>query len=81
MSANYFRNRRVMWILFALLLVLHHDWWFWTDTRLLFGFLPIGLAWQMLISIAAGALWGWASFRAWPPELERDPEELVEAHT
>jgi hypothetical protein len=69
-SKSYLRNRRVMWILFAVLLVLHHDWWFWNDGRLLFGFLPIGLGYHMLLSIAAGALWGWAALYAWPEEIE-----------
>jgi hypothetical protein len=67
---RYLRNRRVMWGLFALLVILHHDWWLWNDGRLVFGFLPIGLGYQMLISLAAGALWGWAAFYAWPHEME-----------
>ena len=67
---NYSRNRKIMWGLFLLLVVLHHDWWFWTDGRLLFGFLPVGLGYQILISLAAGLLWGWAAFYAWPAEVE-----------
>jgi len=68
------RNRIIMWVLFAALLILHHDWWFWTDTRLVLGFLPIGLAYQMLISVAAAVLWGWASYFAWPAELDADDD-------
>ena len=34
-------------------MVLHHDWWFWNNGTTVFGFLPIGLGYQMLISIAA----------------------------
>ena len=34
MSSRYSRNRTLMWILFAVLVVLHHDWWFWNDGRL-----------------------------------------------
>ena len=70
MSHRYHRNRRLMWILFAALVVLHHDWWFWTDSQLLFGFLPIGLAYQIGISIAAACLWGWAAFYAWPEHFD-----------
>lgn len=81
LARNYYRNRNLMWVLFALLLVLHHDWWFWNDGHLVFGFLPIGLGYHMLISVAAGLLWGWASFYAWPPELERGPEEGVSSDT
>ena len=68
MSQHYSRNRKIMWGFFLLLVVLHHDWWFWTDGRLVLGFLPVGLAYQMLISLAAGLLWGWAAFYAWPAE-------------
>ncbi len=65
--------RTWMWGMFAALLVLHHDWWFWTDGTLLLGFLPIGLAYHMLISLAAAGLWLWACFYAWPHELEEAP--------
>ena len=77
MTSHNKRNRTIMWILFAALVILHHDWWFWSDTTLLFGFLPIGLGYQLLISIAASALWGWAAFYAWPAELE----SLVDANS
>ncbi len=70
MSQHYRRNRLLMWILFAAMVVLHHDWWFWNDGRLLFGFLPIGLAYQMGISVAAACLWGWAAFCAWPEQFD-----------
>ena len=66
-----------MWILFAALVILHHDWWFWNNGTLLFGFLPIGLGYQILISLAASALWGWAAIFAWPKELD---EIVVDPH-
>jgi hypothetical protein len=69
-SHNTF-NRRLMWLLFAVLVVLHYDFWFWSSDSLLFDFLPVGLAYQILISLAASALWGWAAFCAWPAELEK----------
>ncbi len=65
-----------MWILFAVLVVLHHDWWFWSNGRLLFGFLPIGLGYQMLISMAASVLWGWAAFNAWPDQYDKLTADL-----
>ena len=70
MSSRYVHNRRLMWILFAVLVVLHHDWWFWNDPWLVFGFLPIGLGYQILITLAASALWGWAAFNAWPDHFD-----------
>ena len=62
------------WIALVALMVLHHDWWFWDDGRLLFGFMPIGLAYHAGISLAAGALWGVAAYYALP-EVFEDPEE------
>jgi len=70
MSLRYSRNRALMWTMFAVLVVLHHDWWFWSDGRLVLGFLPIGLGYQMLISLAASALWAWAAFNAWPDQFD-----------
>ena len=55
-------KHRMFWIALFVLIVLHHDWWFWNDGTLLFGFLPIGLGYHALISLAAGALWAWAAF-------------------
>jgi hypothetical protein len=78
MSQHYSRNRKIMWGLFLLLLVLHHDWWFWSDGRLVFGFLPVGLGYQVLISLAAGLLWGWAALYAWPAEVALTPSSHQE---
>lgn len=65
------------WLVFWLLIVLHHDWWFWSDGRLLFGTLPVGLAYQAAVSLAAAALWAWAVFRVYADVFEADPEELT----
>jgi hypothetical protein len=83
MSSRYVRNRTLMWILFAALVVLHHDVWFWDNPWLVFGFLPVGLGYQMLISLGASALWGWAAFYAWPEELDAivvDPNTPSHGH-
>ena len=53
------------WIGFVVLLVLHHDWWLWDDGRLVLGFLPVGLAYQAMISLFAAGLWAWAVFGVW----------------
>ena len=54
-----------------IVLVLRHDYWNWdTPHPLLFGFLPVGLWWQGLVSLcASGLLWLMVRF-AWPQELE-----------
>jgi hypothetical protein len=71
-------KRTLLWLLLGALLILHHDWWFWTSTYLVFGFLPVGLAYHMLISVAAGGLWAWAAWCNWPEEFD---EDLAEEHS
>ncbi len=56
----------------VVLLVLHQDNWFWTDDRLMFGFMPIGLFYHACISLAAGATWFWATKFCWPEGLEEE---------
>lgn len=59
----------------AALYVLHQDIWFWRNSHLVFGFIPIGLFYQGLFSVAAALLmWLLVTF-AWPSHLEREVEE------
>ncbi len=69
--------KSAVWGLVLLLVVLHHDLWFWNDDRLVFGFLPITLAYHAGISLAAGITWFLAIQFAWPPGL--DGETIAEA--
>lgn len=64
-------GRRAVWTAFAVLFLLHHDFWNWDDRTLLFGWLPVGLAWHVGFSVAAGVLWAAAVRWAWPEEVER----------
>lgn len=66
-------KRILFWIAFVVLIVLHHDCWFWNDGRLIFGFLPVGLGYHALISLAAAALWAWAIFHALSERIEESP--------
>lgn len=58
-------------VLVAALYLLHHDIWFWRSARpVIFGILPIGLAYHVLYSIvAAGVMWLLVRY-AWPSHLE-----------
>ena len=62
-------------LLIALIAVylLHQDIWFWRTARpLVFGFLPVGLAYHAAYCLAV-ALLMWALTRfAWPAHLERE---------
>ena len=60
----------VVALLVVLLIVLHQDNWLWDDPRLLFGFLPIGLAYHAAISIGAALTWYLATIYCWPIDME-----------
>lgn len=60
----------VIWIGAGALFALHQDFWNWDSTTLVFGFLPIGLAYHVAFSIAAGLLWLGAVRFAWPSHIE-----------
>ena len=54
------------------LYTLHQDLWFWRTPRpLVFGFLPIGLAYHAAYCLAAAALMWTLTKYAWPSHLER----------
>lgn len=59
----------------AALYVLHQDFWNWRTARpLVFGFVPIGLFYQALFSVAcAGLMWLLVTY-AWPGHLEEEVE-------
>jgi hypothetical protein len=61
--------------LVLLLLILHNDVWFWDSEELLFGFMPIGLAYHAGFSVSAALLWYIASKVAWPSRLEQWADE------
>ena len=55
----------------AILYLLHQDVWFWRTARpLVFGFLPVGLAWHAAYCVAVALLMWWLTRVAWPAHLE-----------
>jgi hypothetical protein len=55
----------------ATLYLLHQDIWFWRTARpLVFGFLPVGLAYHAGFSIAASLVLWLLVRHAWPGHLE-----------
>jgi len=58
-------------LIFLLVLFLRHDYWNWdTPGYLLFGFLPVGLWWQALVTILASVMMWLMVTLAWPSHLE-----------
>jgi len=50
---------------------LHQDLWFWREARpLVFGVLPLGLAWHAGYTLAVSAIMAVLVRRAWPSHLE-----------
>ena len=60
----------VILLVFVVLAVLHQDAWNWDSKRLVFGFMPIGLAYHALYSLVAATFWGIVMTVAWPRDLE-----------
>lgn len=69
-SGRFQKKGLWLWLGIGLLALLHHDFWFWDDARLVFGFIPTGMAYHIVYSILASLLWLIAIRRAWPDELE-----------
>jgi hypothetical protein len=61
-------KRWLVWIFVGLLIVAQQDYWQWSNTSLLFGFLPYSLAWHMGVSLAAAACWLVITQVAWPSD-------------
>ena len=62
--------KTLVWALVVVLAILHYDFWYWDDQTLVFGFMPIGLFYQALISVAAAIIWAMVVRVAWPGHLE-----------
>jgi hypothetical protein len=61
----------VAWLVVAVMYVLHQDLWFWRAARpLVFGFLPIGLAYHAAYTIAVSVVLAWLVKRHWPSHLD-----------
>ena len=63
-------GRNLVWFLFVAMFLAHQDFWLWDDGTLVMGFMPIGLAYHALFSVACSCLWALACFKAWPEQLE-----------
>lgn len=61
---------KLAWAFVFVLAVVHYDFWFWSDRSVVFGFVPIGLLFQVLISILAGVAWALVVRHAWPSHIE-----------
>ena len=63
-----------VWI--AALLVLHQDFWLWKDNSLLFGCVPIGLAYHAGFTVVAAITLFAFTRLIWPKHLEEEENRL-----
>ena len=54
------------WLRLLGLIVLQHDFWFWSDSTLIGGWLPIGLAYHIGLTLVVVAFWCFVVKTAWP---------------
>jgi len=68
-------KRALLVMAVVVLYVLHQDIWFWRTARpLVFGFVPIGLAYHAAFSAAAALVLGLLVKFAWPSHLEDEAD-------
>ncbi len=62
--------RKVVFLLVLVVIILHQDFWLWTNKTLVFDFLPIGLVYHGLYTVLA-AVTMWILVKvAWPREFD-----------
>jgi hypothetical protein len=67
-------HRLLLVVVVTALYLLHQDVWFWREARpLVFGFLPVGLAYHALYCVAVSTLMWTLTRVAWPAHLEDAP--------
>ena len=66
-------SRLVMAFVVLGVYLLHQDVWFWRAARpLVFGFLPIGLAYHAVYCVLVAVLMSLLTALAWPSHLEQE---------
>jgi len=71
-------HRLLLVVVVAALYLLHQDVWFWREARpLVFGFLPVGLAYHAVYCLAVSALMWTLTRVAWPAHLEDAPKDAT----
>ena len=72
-------KKRIIFIVFVLLLLLHQDSWNWDNANLILGFMPVGLFYHACYSLVAALFCGIVMKVAWPTELEEWAEGGAES--
>jgi hypothetical protein len=67
--------KRAIWLLVALLIIVHQDFWYWDREQIVLGFMPIGLFYHVCLSMAAAFVWILACTFAWPEGIDDFDDE------
>jgi hypothetical protein len=59
-----------IYVVVAVLFLLHQDFWLWDSRTIVLGFLPVGLAYHLVFSLLSAAVWAVAVKVAWPTQWE-----------
>jgi len=71
----------LLFLMIAGVYFLHQDFWNWSSKELVFGILPIGLAYHAGYSILAAVMMAVLVKFAWPGHLEQDDPDDPPAKT
>ena len=64
------RTGKLAWGLVVVVAIVHFDFWAWDDDTLVFGFVPMALAFHAALSVAAAVAWLLVVRFAWPDGTE-----------
>jgi len=64
------RSGKLAWGLVVVVAIVHFDFWAWDDDTLVFGFVPMALAFHAALSVAAAVAWLFVVRFAWPDGIE-----------
>jgi len=67
---------KLAWGVVALAAILHSDLWAWNDDTLVFGFMPMALAYHAGISLLAAFAWFMVVKFDWPDGVEQWADEV-----
>ena len=70
--------KTLIWIAVGLLIILHQDYWQWSDARLVWGFLPRSLAYHSTLAMATACVWLLATRWCWPQHADFAETDSVE---
>lgn len=63
-------KKTVVFVVFVILMILHQDFWNWGNSDLVFGIMPVGLAYHAAYSIVVTLFWALVIRFAWPSDIE-----------